>query len=87
MNNWLGAVGFSNGFVVFSSAVYGLRAVMVLVLIGNYIARGGTNTLYKIITRYAPPSENDTDAYVTNVSFWSGIDPNSYVTRNEVSQR
>jgi hypothetical protein len=36
----------------------------------------GTVTLAQQIARWAPPSENDTAAYVRNVAKWAGVDPN-----------
>ena len=41
----------------------------------NYGEKHGINTLRKVITRWAPPSENDTEAYIKNVSQKTGINP------------
>lgn len=41
----------------------------------HYYNRGDT-TITKIITRWAPPNENDTAAYIASVSKQVGIDPN-----------
>jgi mRNA-degrading endonuclease HigB of HigAB toxin-antitoxin module len=52
---------------------YGIRAL--LVLLRNYI-RKDFNTIEKIIKRYAPSNENDTEAYIRAVSNTSGYDAN-----------
>lgn len=52
-------------FCVFDSMNYGLRAMMVL--IAGYIKRG-YDTPRKIINRYAPSFENNTDDYLRFVS-------------------
>ena len=44
--------------------------------LGLYASRG-VNTLRGAISRWAPPSENDTDAYVTRVAQATGIDPDA----------
>lgn len=40
--------------------------------IRRYIAVEGDKTLSDIISRYAPPSENDTNAYIKEVTGWMG---------------
>lgn len=63
-NRWIGQIGSNKGFCVFSSMDYGLRAACLLVR--KYIRRGD-NTIAKIIRKWAPPSENDTSAYIRYV--------------------
>lgn len=63
-SNWLGQVGQKKGFAKFSSFVYGWRAA--LLLIRNYIIHG-YDTIPKIISRWAPPSENHTEVYINTV--------------------
>lgn len=70
-NNWQGQTGCSpSGFCIFSSMYYGLRAMM-KIIINDILA--GTNTIHGIISQYAPPNENNTTAYIQNVSNWSGV--------------
>ena len=64
-NNWVGQVGDYKGFCVFRNEAYGFRAAYMLLC--NYI-RKGIRTIEDIIRRYAPPSENDTENYITFVS-------------------
>lgn len=68
-NNWLGQIGSNKGFCVFDNIEHGYRAAIMLVR--NYV-RKGFNTPRKIITRFAPSNENDTQAYIKNCRYpWS----------------
>lgn len=49
-------------FVEFTSAVYGLRALMKTLL--TYYLKYDLDTVECIINRYAPPHENATDRYI-----------------------
>lgn len=53
-------------FVQFTAPVYGLRALAKLLL--NYQAKYGLSTVRAIISRWAPPSENNTAAYINAVT-------------------
>lgn len=64
-NNWEGQTGQTNGFCVFASVEYGFRAAFIT--LKNY-GRGGYNTIRKIVTRWAPPSENPTQTYIRYVA-------------------
>lgn len=63
MNNWQGQVGSEKGFCKFVDFEHGFRAA--LVLLCNY-QRKGYDTIRKIVTHWAPPSENNTEAYITH---------------------
>lgn len=73
---WLGKVPVeqnSDGvFEQFWEYKYGIRAMIKLIM--NYIA-SGHNTVRKIITRYAPSSENPTSKYIEKISEWTGYSP------------
>lgn len=58
-------------FVNFDSKLDGARALGVL--LKNYQNKHNLNTIKDIVSRYAPPSENDTDSYVDYVSKSLGI--------------
>ena len=60
-------------FCCFTSPEFGIRA-MARILI-NYQRRHGLNTVRGIINRWAPPSENDTGAYVDHVAMALGVAP------------
>lgn len=69
-----GYVRSDGRFAVFETPEAGRAAQGAL--LGSYIDRG-FNTVQKIINRWAPPSENDTGAYVRNVARELGVDPNA----------
>lgn len=58
-------------FVVFTSATWGIRAIARLLI--AYKDKHGLRTVRQIISRWAPPSENDTGAYVQNVARLVGV--------------
>lgn len=60
-------------YVQFDDPVYGIRALAKL--LSNYQTRYGLNTVRAIITRWAPPVENITPAYIANVSRLTGLGP------------
>jgi len=62
--------GKDKSFKTFSSMPYGYRAAFVTLATYN---RRGWNTVEKIVSHWAPPSENDTERYIANVEKWSGI--------------
>ena len=66
--NWIGLSKTQNdpSFCQFDSMTYGLRAG--LIIIRTYMHRYSLNTIHGIVSRWAPPKENDTDAYVKSVS-------------------
>lgn len=53
-------------FEVFDTAEHGLRAACRLLL--TYESKHGLNTVAGIINRWAPPSENDTGAYIATIA-------------------
>lgn len=54
-------------FAIFRTFDHGCAAV--LILMHKYIA-SGRNTVRKIVSRYAPPNENNTELYIKQVSGW-----------------
>ena len=58
-------------FVRFSSIEFGLRAAFVL--LRTYSAKYHANCIRDIISRWAPPSENNTEKYIKNVCLWTGL--------------
>jgi hypothetical protein len=70
---WQGAVGDDGTFIIFADNTWGLRA-MAKDLIDKI--NEGVSTITAIITKYAPPSENDTASYISAVATDSGIDAN-----------
>lgn len=74
-NDWVGEVENPTDpeFEQFTSIVYGLRAGFKL--IRRYIQHYKRNTIRKIISSWAPPSENNSEAYIKFVSYYANIDP------------
>lgn len=74
-NDWVGEVENPTDpeFEQFTSLVYGLRAGFKL--IRRYIEHYHRNTISKIIQSWAPASENNTDAYISFVSYHANLSP------------
>lgn len=72
---WRGEVRPSSdpAFKQFSSPAWGYRAMFVI--LDTYRRKHGIRTLQSVIARYAPPSENDTAAYLRFVADRAGTDP------------
>lgn len=66
-----------SAFCTFVSADYGFRAAAKIIV--RYQAAYGAKTIRSIITRWAPPNENDTLAYVAAVAQSVGIGPDDPV--------
>ena len=75
-DQWKGLAEAQNdrAFVQFKSLEYGWRAAFHL-LTRTYYHKYRLYTIRTIIRRWAPSSENDTSAYIANVSLLTGIDP------------
>ena len=59
-------------FEQFSTPEYGIRALAKILL--AYERKHGLNTVRTLITRWAPPNENNTDAYANAVAGSLGVD-------------
>ena len=59
-------------FAAYATARDGLKAIM-----GRFAAyrKKGDRNIRQMISRYAPPSENDTGAYIAQVARMTGLDP------------
>jgi hypothetical protein len=62
--------GTDKSFKTFSTMPYGYRAAFVT--LGTYLSRGH-NTIEKIIAKWAPPVEKNTEAYIKSVEKCSGV--------------
>lgn len=69
--------GNDKSFKTFSSMPYGYRAAFVT--LATYLSRGW-NTVEKIISRWAPPNENNTQAYIAKVVKYSGVTADKVLT-------
>lgn len=80
-NDWEGKIPEAQNtdgtFEQFTTANYGIRA-MAYDLMHDVNQNG--YTLQQLITEYAPPSQNDTGAYINYVSSVTGLQPGERVT-------
>jgi hypothetical protein len=68
-------------FEVFSTPAWGIRALCVLLI--NYQDKHGLHNVRGFIGRWAPPTENNTDAYVQQVAQAVGVDPEDFINLHE----
>ena len=61
-----------SAFKQFETLEWGYRAIFML--LHTYRVRGYGDTIAKMISRYAPPVENNTEAYISRVCQQTGID-------------
>lgn len=75
---WAGQVDASHqtdpAFVQFVAPEYGIRAMARI--LRSYAARGA-DTVREIISTWAPPTENDTGAYIQSVASQIGVSPDT----------
>lgn len=64
-------------FVVFVAPHWGIRALAKVLL--SYQRKHGLKTIRGIIDRWAPPVENNTDAYVDQVAKACGVEPDDTI--------
>ena len=81
-NAWKGKIvpGTDSAFEQFITMAYGYRCG--LYLLRKYIDLGN-NTIRKIITKWAPPSENNTESYINHVVQRSGIGADTVLARTD----
>lgn len=73
---WQGAVEPHDGhrFEAFIGPEWGIRAICRILI--AYQDKYGLDTIHKIVSRWAPPSENDTNSYASHVSSIAGVGVN-----------
>lgn len=76
---WEGAIGDDGEFVQFEAPEKGIRAAARI--LKTYRDKHGLISVAQIITRWAPPVENDTTSYIDHVSSFVGLGRND--TLNE----
>lgn len=75
-------------FCQFESITYGMRAGLKLLI--NYVSGNNSahitfNTIRKVISRWAPPSENATEKYIDFVSRETGISAGAVLRADDAS--
>jgi len=78
-----GEIGTDGGYVVFGTAFDGIRAIAVDLLTKMEHA---VDTVAEIVTRYAPPAENDTKAYIAAVCHDTGFKCDDILNLNHPEQ-
>lgn len=74
-NAWVGKVGgLDKDFETFDTMEHGIRAAMVIVR--TYIRKHNCTTVKQLINRWAPATENNTQAYIERVLKISLTSPN-----------
>ena len=80
-----GATGSDGRFAIFPDMKTGENAMANLLM--SY-AKGGTNTISSIISKWSPAGENgaaNTNSYIANVAKATGLDPNKPLNMGELS--
>ena len=85
-NNWKGEVSqpTDHTFEQFTEMKWGVRAAFVV--LRYYIQRHKCNTIRKIISRWAPANENNTQAYIATVSQRANIKPDEVINVDNTCQ-
>ncbi len=77
---WQGMAADQSGdprFIVFDAPEWGIRAIVRV--LRTYYDKHGLRTVKGIINRWAPPVENDTEAYYVTVAKKLGVDPGEQI--------
>lgn len=82
---WLGMVkpGADAVFCEFIDDLHGLRAGYVDIKVAIH---NGKNTIRRFITPYAPPSENNTAAYIKHVCDFTGLNPDAQLSDDNIKE-
>ena len=70
-----------SSFCIFKTPEYGIRAMAKILL--NYQKKYDLKTIKQIISRWAPPNENDTQSYINSVSLSVGVDSEEEININK----
>lgn len=80
-DEWQGLVSrklrTDKSFCQFTTPEYGIRAM--IIILRNYQRKHGLNTISGIIKRWAPPNENNTQAYIISVAQATGVPPDQRI--------
>jgi hypothetical protein len=71
-------------FWQFKTPAYGYRAAFII--LQNYHKLYGLTTIEKIISRWAPPTENDTQSYIQAVAQRMGVTPQHEINFADVEE-
>ncbi|MEK0158801.1 MULTISPECIES: virion protein [Pseudoalteromonas] len=82
--DWVGLAGTDGRFAVFETAKHGLRAAGRI--LRTYANKYGIRSINTIVSRWAPPSENDTAGYIKFVSEKAGVEPSKPLSSDEYTR-
>lgn len=68
-------------FCQFTTPEYGIRAM--IIILRNYQRKYGLNTVSGFIKRWAPPNENNTQAYINSVALATGVTPDQRIDTSD----
>ncbi|WP_337917335.1 structural protein [Vibrio cholerae] len=71
---WRGRTGNDGRFIIFDSPVNGVRAIARI--LNTYRTKHGIVSIEQIISRWAPPSENNTESYIAHAAKALGVPRN-----------
>lgn len=82
-DHWLGMCLTQKdpSFVCFVDVEFGIRAAIKIIL--RYITHYKCDSLRKIVTRWAPPSENATERYIEYVAARAGVKADETITASD----
>lgn len=81
--NWFGKVpGTDKEFETFDTIYHGYRAG--IVLLKTYYNKYRLHTIAGVIKRFAPSSENDTEAYIKYISSRTTLDPHARLSERQL---
>ncbi len=84
-DEWQGLVSKAQrtdpSFCQFVKPEYGIRAM--IIILRNYQRKHGLNTVSEIIKRWAPPNENNTQAYINSVAKATGTTPDQLINTSD----
>lgn len=84
-DEWKGLVAKAQrtdkSFCQFTTPEYGIRAMVII--LRNYQRKHGLNTVSGIIKRWAPPNENNTQAYINSVAQATGVAPGQRIDTSD----
>lgn len=72
-----------SSFCIFVSPEYGIRALAKV--LQTYYKKYQLNTVKKIISRYAPPNENETESYIKSVANQLGVASDEVIDLSSVA--
>lgn len=80
---WIGQASLQTdrNFVRFDSVEWGIRAACCI--LRTYARRYGATCVRDIISRWAPPTENNTEQYIRNVCLWTGFAGRQHLTEGD----